>query len=264
MCGPCDVQVNTKFDVLSRPLQRVPRALYLAVLLVLAAKVPSVAAGFCPPDDCQIRPGAQLLNGCTLGWVLLDEQNVFYVTTAAHCTALGGRLALDGLGDFATVTTWVGEGVGRDYAVARVDDAWSTIVRPDMSHFGAAIAPSPGPVPSGIYQYYGWGEETAASDETRARFGAEILPPIDFFAFQGRVSAGDSGAPVRSAAGLAIGIVTHRLEVNAGAAQVSGGAGTPLATILSSAAREGQELRLFVGSSCQDKAPPHASPPICL
>ena len=205
--------------------------------------------------DCGgIRPGGQLLNGCTMAWVFRDRGGDLYVSTAGHCTQpLERASAMDG-GEFGTVALWHAQGLGEDFSLIRVDDDKRALVSPVMCRFGGPLAAAPRGGPGGVYHIYGWGIETASSDDGRAKRGAELLPPIGFLAWEGRISPGDSGSPVMSAGGLAMGIATHRLEVGpletpAGPLRAGGGLGTTLARVVDVAAEAGIELELVTGGT---------------
>ncbi len=158
-----------------------------------------------------IRPGARLSNGCTMNFVFSDGVDL-YVGTAGHCTYVGHRLGASGVGRFGTTVYDGGESLMLDFALIKVDADKHHLVNPTMCRFGGPTAVPPSPAPGGVYHIYGWGWETRGSDDSRARSGVELAPPAALLAWEGRVSGGDSGSPVISADGRAIGVATRLLR----------------------------------------------------
>ncbi|SRR5581483_1738227 len=224
-------------------------AITLLAAAILTAAAPGVAS------SVEIRPGAQLANGCTMGWVFRDANGTFYVSTAGHCATLGGRESVAGLGEFGTVVVQEAAGLGADFALIQVDAADQGLVNPTMLHFGGPTGAAMADVPGAAYAFYGWGVDTSGSDATRARVDPELAPPVDFLSWAGHVSSGDSGSPVMSVTGLAMGIATHSLaEPIAGGVAAHAAFGTPLRTMLGVAVTHGYVLQLVPGGPVDDAA----------
>jgi hypothetical protein len=206
-----------------------------------------------PSSTCEgIRPGARLSNGCTMSWVLSDLAGNLYITTAGHCAGLGSRMGSATAGEFGTVVVQEAITVGNDFAVIQIDPAMRAQVNPTLCHFSGPIAMAPPGASGGVYEIYGWGYMTSGSEDTRARSGIEVAPPAALLAWDGLVSGGDSGSPVMSVTGLAMGIATHAVNTGPlGAPLVSinanAGIGTTLSHILAISASQGYVLTLVPG-----------------
>lgn len=177
-----------------------------------------------------IRPGARLhIEGqwlCTANWVFRDAQGALYLGTAGHCIPHLGvtRIELPGLGDIGDPVYTTGDaGVGRDFALLRIDAALHGRVDPTLCRWGGPrgiAGPSDGPGRQQPVLHYGWGAGWGALPETRARAG--LLPGFgwstEHVVYAGATAPGDSGSPLMNPDGLAIGIHTH----TSGAANVPG------------------------------------------
>lgn len=181
----------------------------------------------------QIRPGAQQSNGCTLSWILRDQNGALYQTTAGHCTSsVGQNIGASGVGTIGQVVWRVNGGVGNDMAVIRIDPARYSLVDPTLCHWGgpSGIATPPDTGTAGTKHdsmlHYGWGVMWSGQ-ETRARAGyisgpapGASLPTMQgsgWFSdgsvrMKGFTDGGDSGSPMMLKSGLAAGVHTHRLD----------------------------------------------------
>lgn len=223
---------------------------FLLLLTFSASSVHVDARSACARDAaCEgIRPGARLLNGCTMAWVLRDE-NAVYITTAGHCVGEGMRMTMEGVGEFGTVVVREASGLGLDYAVIRIDPTMAPLVDPTMCAFGGPAASAARAEPGLAYRMYGWGEGAAEP----ARTGPEAAPPAEFLLWGSRVRPGDSGAPVMSLDGRAMGIATHAVTLGPLGTPVldptgDAAAGTPLWRVLAGAREAGLRLSLVAGN----------------
>lgn len=166
-------------------------------------------------------------------------------------------MGLPGSGPFGTTVASEWGELGEDFALVRVDEDKRDLVNPAMCRFGGPVAAAPPGAAGGVDRLYGWGHETRAAEETRGRSGIEVAPPALLLAWQGRVSPGDSGAPVASAAGLAMGVATNWGGLAASPRRIAWdepeglrfGFGTPLWRALDIAARAGYAVELIAGST---------------
>jgi hypothetical protein len=101
-------------------------------------------------------------------------------------------------------------GVGRDYALVRIDAQHHGKIDPSMVgwHGPQGLATEP---ELGLVKHYGWGALTWQAHATRCRAGV-TLPDwwgVTSFAFEGEVIWGDSGSGANTGSGKALGIITH-------------------------------------------------------
>jgi hypothetical protein len=168
-----------------------------------------------------IRPGAPLLINdlmlCTAGWVLQDEEGALYVATAGHCFATPGahKVAVPGVaddvGDVAFTTG--NAGIGKDFALVRIDAAFAGSVDGAMCRWGGptrAGSPDEPRAIANLALHYGWGNPYDESPGSRGRTG---IAPVTFDAgsltFVLPTGPGDSGSPLQTRDGTALAIVTH-------------------------------------------------------
>lgn len=232
--------------------------LLLAILTVPAATaLPTLQTGEgmqATTDDARIQPGVALVTPfttCTGGFVFTDPAGTFYVATAGHCfgdlvqceSLAGIRVRVDGLGEIGTKVLCYDRGVGTDLALVRIDHDKADRVDPAMMAWGGPTAPE-GPT-MGIVRHYGHGLVYGETEETRARTGFGTTRDDHAFRMMGLVVNGDSGSPVRSDDGHAIGILTHangNLGVVAHSAPYA--YGTTVERILDVASARGFDLTL--------------------
>jgi hypothetical protein len=205
--------------------------LALVVILLaapLAAAVPTVsspcndwAPGGLVDASCPapIHPGARMDNGCTLAWILTDGTDL-YAMTAAHCTGWGVPLRVDGVDrDVGTLVyrgpddQWAAGRFGNDSAFFVIDAADRGLVDGSLAVFGGPRGtPMLGsPAPGQPLVQYGWGVATKDVPEARGRPGVTLYAyPTDHQVIwaSGGVSGGDSGSPVMTADGEAVGITS--------------------------------------------------------
>lgn len=168
--------------------------------------------GLVEPCAPGIRPGAKATNACTLGWVLTDGTEL-YITAAGHCAPLGRRVHVEGLGLIGTVVhsrSELGTG-GPDWALVRIDAEDVHHVEASMCRWGGPSDPSmSAPAIGDLVHYYGHGRQFRETEETRGRTGV-VLPDLvsgPYFTLAGVATLGDSGDPVRTADGRAVGFLT--------------------------------------------------------
>ena len=226
---------------LPRTLKRPPppssrvRAIPLVLLLLAASLAPPSASSDAPlrspcndwvpggPEvvdrTCKrIHPGALMANGCTLAWIVTDGTDL-YAATAGHCVgALGEPLSL--AGDATSHGSVVFKGVN-DSAFFRIAPASHGLVDGAMRQWGGQTLAVTGvahrnPLPGEPLLHYGWGAYTKNDPELRGRPSVALAAvpgtqytdfALVFFASPG-LSGGDSGSPIMTATGEAVGIVS--------------------------------------------------------
>lgn len=180
----------------------------------------------CADDRCQAQTVAVTKASCTINFLWAGTDGATYFGTAGHCAAaVGFGLSVRGVPvTAAQVVFTITEGVGRDFALARVLPGAQAYVEPSMCFWGgptglydrqATIDP-PGQVgglgtdvePFPIH-HYGFGVGYGSQPWTRARtaWGA-LAGPWDITLVT-TAANGDSGSPVILATGEALGHITH-------------------------------------------------------
>lgn len=183
--------------------------------------ISAVSAG-----GCMVHP-----HGCTMNFIFRDSSGNPYIGTAGHCVDTGGDVVMQvatrvdptGL-TFATlakigrVATHVDAGIGRDFGLVSIDPGWDVV---------PGIAGAAGP--TGVFcgdplgqpvTHYGHGYVFLVGPG-QAKFG-EVIPDASLifkgawdtgFNWVGYGLPGDSGSGVMDAAGLAVGDLTHGVNV---------------------------------------------------
>ncbi len=181
----------------------------------------------------RIQPGALMTNGCTMNWIVADEIGALYFGTAGHCAGRGSTVGIAGIGSVGRVVYGISQGIGRDFALVKIDRARYPLVDPTLCHWGGpslpplssgvggtvplprpyAFMPDPiglgDPVQSGAALHYGWGVGTSQREETRARPAIATMYPGTALTIAGSASPGDSGSPIMFADGRPAGVITH-------------------------------------------------------
>ncbi|HVM46146.1 MAG TPA: hypothetical protein VM582_09445, partial [Candidatus Thermoplasmatota archaeon] len=178
------------------------------------------------PEACvdTIRPGAQMTSpaGCTFSFILRDGQGQLYTGSAAHCVGfVGQRVSARGIGPMGTVVThWA---LGVDYSLIRIDADKHHLVSPTLCAWGGPILADPGDRPANdVLLEYGWGIATQAASQTRTRALIEIGRSPNFVEWAGPGSGGDSGGPIVSVEGYAVGSHTYGITPVAGVVREGG------------------------------------------
>lgn len=203
----------------------------LAIALAALAVGGLAGAGTVPgsEEEPEIRPGSEIVEPgpCTLNWVFDDEAGNVYVGTADHCVGeVGQPVRTAGFDAAIGTVAYLGGGFGGadDFALVEIHDAYEDQIDPATRGIGGPTglyrpAPvdlqetttTPGasderlhPLPVLFHGHgTGWGDD----EETRTRGGTVTEVGEDAFTFVGPVTGGDSGAPVQSTAGQAVGVV---------------------------------------------------------
>lgn len=169
-----------------------------------------------------IQPGALLGHLCTMNLVFEDDTGAKYIGIADHCgPALGGRVIAPTLGEFGTMVfsspmTLADLENGTqmlDFGLIRIDDDKHSFVDPSVRGWGGPVGVATDPMPGTITLHHGQGLLYDATEPSRNRMG--VFQYIDqdgafkdwyhgTFPFLG----GDSGSPVLTADGQALGIVS--------------------------------------------------------
>lgn len=192
-----------------------------------------------------IRPGAMMSSpGCTYSFVLEDAAGALYIGTAGHCVSrVGQRVATPGVGTFGTVLTrWA---LNVDYALIKIDDDKRAFVNPTLCAWGGPVGADPGDRPRfDVLLEYGWGFATSATPQTRTRVLLEAQNTGNEIAWIGVGSGGDSGGPIVSVEGYAVGSHTRGITPLAG---VAFEAGPTFARMLASGRTAVPSLELVTG-----------------
>ena len=154
----------------------------------------------------KIRPGARMTApvGCTFNWIVRDSAGDLYIGSAGHCTGVGSRVATEGVGEFGTVV-YNGYSRGIDWLLVKVDANKLHRVDPTLCHWG-------GPGALGVPDLgdellvYGFGTGYGTLAATRARVGVAYTKTAGEMQYVGMMQPGDSGAPVMTDEGEAVGI----------------------------------------------------------
>lgn len=166
----------------------------------------------------QVRPGAPINGGCTLGFiykhVTSDGETDYYATTAGHCLSEGQQAKVPGYGLFGMTVFSTGDGgVGNDYAVIEIYDIFEDDVSGEMCSIGGptgqnddAILGEP-VVHSGVGQGVGFPFDHLVPPRPRA--GVGTLWGAVSFAWYGGAIPGDSGSAIRLQSGGSLGVITH-------------------------------------------------------
>lgn len=184
--------------------------------------VQAVSAG-----GCMLAP-----NGCTMNFVFTDGASE-YIGTAGHCVQGGNRIVMQVatrvspveesniLVTFAAIGNvarkW-NAGIGRDFALVKIDPGWAVV---------PGVAGALGP--TGVFCGDPLGQPVMHDghgyiffvEQGNAKFG-EVIPDLSLvfpgdwangFNWVGYGLPGDSGSGVMNAAGLAVGDLTHGINV---------------------------------------------------
>jgi hypothetical protein len=204
-----------------------------AAAAVLLAPLPATAAGALRADPvgttaCPgVRPGAALRSGtelCTFGFLFQGSDRRRYAVTAGHCAfatdpardpgttkvwrTATGPVVKDGtdkaVGRFAYATM---SGQFKDFALVRLDRG--VVSSPQMCHFGGPTRLT-ADVHNNDVQVQHYGQGVGTGDVLPARTGDAFfgLYRPDYVYFYGAASEGDSGSPVVTADGEAVGTIT--------------------------------------------------------
>jgi hypothetical protein len=185
------------------------------------ADVNAVSAG-----GCMVFPA-----GCTMNFVFTDGTSN-YIGTAGHCVSGNGSVVMQvatrvdptdtvlvTLAAIGRVAKRVNQGIGRDFALVKVDPAFRVV--PGIA---GALGPTGvmclDPLGQPVLHYgHGYVFAVEQGDPKVGEVILDLHPTIKFTSTQfgynwiGYGLPGDSGSPVMDAAGLAVGNLTHGLGV---------------------------------------------------
>jgi len=218
---------------------RNPLAVGLLVLVIVMAAPLADAAPSCSSSESQsdplpfgsapcsgVRPGARIgtnLGGCTIGFLFRDTAGTRYVSTAGHCfiaardpetekvwTANDGPVASDsenrriGRAVFAIDDPAVG---GSDFALVRLDPGVQA--HASVCYWGGPTDHYTALEPLGSMQQYRYfGQGAGIGEVTPARTGVGFGTPDPDWVFAYGISFfGDSGSPVMTEDGRAVGLI---------------------------------------------------------
>lgn len=159
-----------------------------------------------------IRPGALMVfpAGCTMNFVFTSTGSDRYIGTAAHCVGgVGQPVSLGDAGTIGTVAYWgFGDPNGTDFAMVKVSSAKLGLVNPALCHWGGPTSLAVGfqdePV---IVDHYGNGIGTGTLTATKARRGVAYAWSDSTFTLASSGTFGDSGSPIMSIDGKALGVL---------------------------------------------------------
>lgn len=216
------------------------RTAFVVIAVLLAGAAGSAAASPSPaprPGDAIAVDGTE--GGCTLGFLFAGSDGATYASTAGHCVLGNSEIRKTwpkGKGPAVSVSDG-SEGAGQfgrvvfaqflptddndwlDFALIRLDAGVraSSTVREIGGPTGVYTARDDRPV---AMQFYGQGTGASAVDPSRELLAPNTSRATHVYA-HGAATPGDSGAPVLTAAGEAVGLV-----LGAGGNAVGVGLGT--------------------------------------
>lgn len=185
------------------------------------ADVNAVSAG-----GCMVSPA-----GCTMNFIFTDGTS-YYIGTAGHCVSGNGAVVMQvatrvdptdtvlvTLAAVGNVAKRVNQGIGRDFALIKIDPAFKVV--PGMAGaLGPAGVMCLDPLGQPVLHYgHGYVFAVEQGDPKVGEVIVDLHPTIKFTSTQygynwaGYGLPGDSGSGVMDAAGLAVGNLTHGLGV---------------------------------------------------
>lgn len=184
----------------------------LAALAFLGIVPATTTAG-----HAHIQPGADHNGGCTLNFVFDGEGALagrVFIGTAGHCVdAVGERAWTGATGSFGTVVYFADDDENLDFALIEVDEAKHRYVSAEVrGHAGEPTGwtessdTQAGDLVkfSGHGLVYGWTETTR-----EGRMGVLVNDDAREYGVEGPILWGDSGGPVLTEDGRALGIVSR-------------------------------------------------------
>lgn len=195
------------------PMLMLAAALPGAAAVVAACSTPAAADPPPVSGPCGgIRPGALMTSpaGCTMNFVFTSNETDRYIGTAAHCVgSVGQSVSLSGEGVIGTVafTGWA-QVPHHDFALVKVNSSKLSRVNPAMCHWGGPTMLAEGyqdePV---LLQHYGHGIGAGSVNQSKARRGIGTAWNDYSFFMATAGTFGDSGSPVMSIDGKALGVL---------------------------------------------------------
>lgn len=187
------------------------------VLTVLPTATP-VGTGACPG----VRPGAFMIvpsrnAGCTMGFVFSDRYGRYYVSTAGHCVLDDGKQARWAEGRGPIVTDANRKAIGRfvfaayrgNYDVGIILLTKGIVPKASMCHFGGPTGVTHTRSMSVVkLEHYGNGVGVSEILPARTGTASGMPDPYEVYALMA-ITMGDSGGPVITTSGRAVGWVTH-------------------------------------------------------
>lgn len=246
-------------------------ALVAVAIVLLTAPLPASATHEAEvPYPSPIQPGAMHRAGgsaCTFNFVFQDTNasDTLYIGTAAHCVGgVGDRIEIPHYGEIGTVVyvgdtspsvLGMGEGVEghhKDFALVKVDADEHDLVDPSVRYWGGPNGVATSFTPGEPLLAYGNAKYVSATSYTRPRL-AHLVTVYDdrsvsnggdyegWYLANGPFYSGDSGAPVLTADGQALGIIsTFGVTVGEPATEL----GPTIETIRSDLAAAGFDVEL--------------------
>jgi len=146
-----------------------------------------------------------------MNFVFTSDGTDRYIGTAAHCVSFVGQsVALSGItGSIGTVafSGWAAT-PNHDFALVRVSSSRLSQVNPAMCHWGGPVSLAAGyqdePV---LLEHYGHGIGAGSLAQTKARRGVGTAWNDEAFFMATAGTFGDSGSPVMSIDGKALGVL---------------------------------------------------------
>lgn len=164
------------------------------------------------PCTGSIQPGALMVGGCTMNFIFRDPAGALYFGTAGHCAGgIGHELGVVGVDGQVAVVVYDGCALGPgnctlDFALARIFPAFHDRVNPTVCHWGGPMDVNVAPRTGQTTHMYGQGSIYGLTSGTRARMGVLIGASVIEVTYLGFAQAGDSGSPVLSGDGRALGV----------------------------------------------------------
>ncbi len=155
----------------------------------------------------RVQPGARMTSpaGCTLAWIVRDATGNLYQATAGHCVGASSIVSADGVGRIGVVAWRMCCGLGNDMALIRLDRGVYDRVDPTLCHWGGPDRIGGATMGEKVLTY-GFGTIYGSTVATRARAGVGWAMNHGDAQYVGMMQPGDSGAPVMSENGEAVGV----------------------------------------------------------
>lgn len=163
-------------------------------------------------EESPIQPGAELSYPglCSLNFVFEDPDERLFIGTAGHCVSHEGQYVIPADFDQAIGQVhWIGEGL--DFALIEIAEHLYDRVDPQVRHWGGptGVALQSDTQAGDLVLHYGNGVYFQESELTTARAGILADQTAELFCTYASVYGGDSGSPMITADGQALGVNTH-------------------------------------------------------
>lgn len=165
-------------------------------------------------EESPIQPGAEIgyPGLCSFNFVYADQVGALYIGTAGHCVDHEGQPVIPADYDQAIgEVVWRAYGDGLDFALIEIEPELYDEVDPTVRHWGGptGVAAQEDREVGDPVLHYGNGVYYRESELLRPRVGVLVDPGATHYCADTGVYGGDSGSPVLTGDGLALGIVVR-------------------------------------------------------